>query len=319
VVLVTARTGSVDDPAGPAEDADLTHQLASELPVQEASSCWTLGSAAPLRSNDPHQDPKRPTRKESAMYDQPSYIWALVLIGVIGIPAITCLVLYRGAIAAGLGRRTATAVVGGAAAVLGGWLLASGLLARADVYHQASGQAAPWFGVAVAGTLTGLLAATRIPVVARVLAAPGTAARLAVPHTLRVVGVTFLLVMAQGRLPAVFALPAGLGDIAAGLAAPFVARGLAQGGGRSRAVWFNLFGILDLVVALTVGFLAGLGPWQPLAVTPSTEPLSLLPLALVPTTAVPLSLALHLVSLRRLRAATPPEQDRTGQLLPAGG
>jgi len=129
------------------------------------------------------------------VYDLPSYIWALVLIGVIGIPAITCLMLYRGAITAGLSRRTATTVTVVAAAVLGGWLLASGLLARAGVYHQASGQAAPWFGVAVAGTLLGLLAATRIPVVARILAAPGTAARLALPHTLRVVGVTFLLVM----------------------------------------------------------------------------------------------------------------------------
>jgi hypothetical protein len=253
------------------------------------------------------------------MYDLPAYVWALVLIGVIGIPAITCLMLYRGALAADLGRRTATMVTGVAAAGLGGWLLASGLLARAGAYHQSSGQAAPWFGVAVAGTLLGLLAATRIPGAARILAAPGTPARLALPHTLRVVGVTFLLVMAQGHLPAVFALPAGLGDIAAGLAAPLVARRLTQGGGRTRAVWFNLFGLLDLVVALSIGFLAGLGPWQPLVVTPSTEPLSLLPLALVPTVAVPLALALHLVSLRQLRAAAQAEGDRTGDLLPAGG
>jgi hypothetical protein len=173
--------------------------------------------------------------------------------------------------------------------------------------------------VAVAGTLLVLLAATRIPVVARILAAPGTPARLTLPHILRVVGVTFLLVMAQGHLPAIFALPAGLGDIAAGLAAPFVAWRLAHGGGRTRAVWFNLFGLLDLVVALTIGFLAGLGPWRPLEVTPSTEPLSLLPLALVPTVAVSLALALHLVSLRRLPAAAGPEDHRTGELLPAGG
>jgi hypothetical protein len=251
------------------------------------------------------------------MYDLPTYVWALVLAGAVGIPAITCLMLYRGAIVAGLGRRTATAVTVVAAAGLGGWLVASGLLARAGVYHQASGQAAPWFGVAVAGTLLVLLAATRIPVVARVLATPGTAARLALPHTLRVVGVTFLLVMAQGHLPAIFALPAGLGDIAAGVAAPFVAWRLAHGG-RARAVWFNLFGLLDLVVALTIGFLAGLGPWRPLEVTPSTEPLSLLPLALVPTVAVPLAIALHLVSLSRLRAAVQPERDRSGNLLPAG-
>jgi hypothetical protein len=253
------------------------------------------------------------------MYDLPSYVWALVLVGVIGIPATTCVMLYRGAITAGLSRRTATTAAGMTAAGLGGWLLASGLLARAGAYQQASGQAAPWFGVAVAGTLVVLLAATRIPLVARILAAPGTAARLALPHTLRVVGVTFLLVMALGHLPAIFAVPAGLGDIAAGVAAPLVARRLAQGGGRTRAVWFNLFGLLDLVVALSIGFLAGLGPWRPLEVTPTTEPLSLLPLALIPTVAVPLAIALHLVSLSRLRAAAQPEGDRTGDLLAAGG
>ncbi len=37
--------------------------------------------------------------------------------------------------------------------------------------------------------------------------------------------------------------------------------------------------------------------------TPSTDVVALLPLALIPTTAVPLAVALHLVSLRQLRAA----------------
>jgi uncharacterized membrane protein HdeD (DUF308 family) len=58
------------------------------------------------------------------VYDLPSYVWALVLAGVVGIPAFTCAVLYRGAVAATT------------AAVLGGWLVVSGLLARAGVYRQ---------------------------------------------------------------------------------------------------------------------------------------------------------------------------------------
>jgi hypothetical protein len=86
------------------------------------------------------------------MYDLPSYVWALVLTGVIGIPATTVVMLYRGAGPARLGRRTATGVAVVAAYVLGGWIVASGLLARAGVYHQDSGEAAPWFGVAFAGT-----------------------------------------------------------------------------------------------------------------------------------------------------------------------
>jgi hypothetical protein len=71
-----------------------------------------------------------------------------------------------------------------------------------------------------------------------------------------------------------------------------------------------VLGILDLVVALSIGFLAGLGPYRPLDVTPSTEPLALLPLALVPTVAVPLTIALHIMSLRRLHTAA--RTRRTG-------
>jgi hypothetical protein len=251
------------------------------------------------------------------VYDLPTYVWALVLAGAIGIPAATTAVLYRSAIAARVGRRAATAVTATTAAVLGGWLVASGLLARAGVYSQDSGEAVPWFLVAVAGTLISLLLATRIPIVSRILADPGTPARLALPHTLRIVGVMFLIVMAQGHLPAAFALPAGLGDIAIGVAAPFVARRLARGDGRDGAVRFNVLGILDLIVAGIVGFLL----LDLVQVTPSTEPLTLLPLALVPTTAVPLAVALHIVSLRRLRTAAKPEEDRDGHLLsqpPAG-
>jgi hypothetical protein len=237
------------------------------------------------------------------VYDLPSPVWALVLAGVIGILVSTCVVLYRGAVAAGLGRRAAIGVAAAAAAVLGGWLVLTGTLAHAGVYQGREG--GPWFGLAFGGYLLALLLATRIPLVARILADPGIAARLALPHTFRVAGVVFLIVMAQGHLPAAFALPAGLGDIAIGLAAPFVARRLARAPRRAavitEAARFNLLGILDLVVAVSLGVLLG-PPWL-LGGTPSTEALSLLPLALIPTAAVPLAIALHIVSLRRLGAA----------------
>jgi hypothetical protein len=249
------------------------------------------------------------------MYDLPSYVWALVMAGAIGIPAATSAVLYRGALAAGLGRRAATAVTATTAAILGGWLVASGLLARVGVYRQEPGEAAvPWLLVVVGGTLIALLLATRIPLVSRILADPGTPARLALPQTLRVVGVLFLIVMVQGHLPAAFALPAGLGDIAIGVAAPFVARRLARGTGRAAAVRFNVLGILDLIVAGILGFLL-LGLVE---VTPSTAPLTLLPLALIPTAPVPLAVVLHIVSLRRLLTAAKPEEDHAAHV-PAVG
>jgi hypothetical protein len=244
------------------------------------------------------------------VYDLPSYVWALVLTGAIGIPAATSAVLYRGALAAGVGRRAATAVAATTAAVLGGWVVLSGLLAGAGVYSLDPDDSVPWFLVAVTGTLISLMLATRIPIVSRILDDPGTPARLALPHTLRVVGVLFLIAMAQGHLPAAFALPAGLGDIAIGLAAPFVALRLARGTGRAAAVRFNVLGTLDLAIAGIIGFLL-LGIVE---VTPSTAPLTLLPLALIPTTAVPLAVALHIVSLRRLRTADKPKEEHTAHI-----
>jgi hypothetical protein len=243
------------------------------------------------------------------MYDLPIYIWALVLIGAIGLPAATCAMLYRGALAAGLGRRAATAVAATTAAGLGGWLVITGSLARAGLYHG-HGQAAVVFFAAFAGFLSALLLATRLPLMSRILADPGAAAHLALPHTVRVVGVVFLLVMAQGHLPAAFALPAGLGDMAIGASAPFVARRLARAPRRAAAgtVRFNVLGLLDLIVAVSLGVLLGLPGL--VAVTPSTEALRLLPLALILTVAVPLAIALHIVSLYRLRTAIRPEEDR---------
>jgi hypothetical protein len=238
------------------------------------------------------------------VYDLPSYTWALVLAGTLGIPAATCIVLYRGGVAAGLDRGAAAGIVAATAAVLGAWLVITSALARALVYQGPEGGL--WFGVAFGGVLATLLLGTRIPAVSRTLAAPGTAARLALPHTLRVVGAVFVLLMAQGHLPAAFALPAGLGDIAIGIAAPFVARRLARepdgAGAVAAAVRFNWFGLLDLVIAVTLGVLLGLPGL--LAVTPSTEPLRLLPLALIPTAAVPLAIALHVVALRRLHTVS---------------
>jgi len=164
-----------------------------------------------------------------------------------------------------------------------------------------------------AGFLAVLLALSKIPVAARALAAPGMPSRLLSPHSFRVAGVFFLFYLAFGHLPALFALPAGLGDIAVGIAAPLAARKLAQGTGRRATLWFNAFGITDLVVAGTLGALTG---YQLLNVTPSAAPISELPLALVPTVTVPLLLALHVTSVITLARAPRPAPSAAGPLIP---
>lgn len=238
------------------------------------------------------------------MYDPPAYLWALTIAGPTAIAATTCIALYGGAVGAGMGRRRA-ALLGGAAAVLvGGWFAATAVIAGHGWYDRGSSQV-PWLPIAAAGSVGALLAASRIPVVARALTAQDMASRLVLPHAFRVTGVFFLLYLALGHLPALFALQAGLGDIAAGIAAPLVARRLAQGTGRRAALWFNVYGLTDLATGITLGALTGYGL---LHVTPSSDPISQLPLALVIAADVPLMIVLHITSLATL--ARSPRQTR---------
>jgi hypothetical protein len=244
--------------------------------------------------------------EEDTMSHMPVYIWVLAISAAVGIPGMTAVMLGYGARKAGASRRTGVVAV----AIVAAWLAASAALAGTGVYQHGTRYAAPWFGLAFAAGLGGALLASRLPAVRRALAAPGMASWLELPHTLRIEGVVFLILMAQGHLPAVFALPAGLGDITAGLAAPFVARRLARGTGTRAAIGFALFGIADLVVALSIGFLAGLGPVRVFHGA-STLPLSQLPLVLIPTVAVPVTIALHVVYLAQLR--------QSPRRAPAGG
>ena len=250
------------------------------------------------------------------MYDPPSYLWAITIAGITAIPAATCLVLYGGARRSGQGRSSAGLLAGGAAAVLGSWFTASAVIAGHGWYHTQLGHGVPWMPVAVLGFFGLLLTLRRIPVIERALSTPGNAARLELPHSFRAIeGAAFLVLMALGHLPALFALPAGLGDITAGIAAPFVARRLAQGRGRRAAPWFTAFGMTDLVVALILGTLTG---FQLVNVTPSGGMISELPLALIPTAAVPLLFALHITSLSELARARAP-RPATSPLAAAAG
>jgi hypothetical protein len=116
-------------------------------------------------------------------------------------------------------------------------------------------------------------------------------------------GLGFLALYAHGVLPGVFAWPAGLGDIAIGVTAPWVALALIRRGGfltsRVFAVW-NLLGMLDLVVAVSVGALSSvLASGATGEVT--TGPMAQLPLVLIPGYLVPLFLMLHLAALFQTR------------------
>ncbi len=116
-------------------------------------------------------------------------------------------------------------------------------------------------------------------------------------------GLGFLALYAHGVLPGAFAWPAGLGDIAIGVTAPWVALALVRRPGfatsRVFVVW-NLLGILDLVVAVSVGGLSSvLASGSAGEVT--TGPMAQLPLVLIPAYLVPLFVMLHLAALFQAR------------------
>jgi hypothetical protein len=118
----------------------------------------------------------------------------------------------------------------------------------------------------------------------------------------RALGVIFLILYASGKLPGLFAWSAGVGDIAIGLLAPVVgfayARSPRDAAGLVRA--WNVFGILDLVVAVTTGFMTAPSLLQPIEVQPNSELMSILPMVLIPVYLVPLSIMLHVASLAKL-------------------
>jgi hypothetical protein len=120
--------------------------------------------------------------------------------------------------------------------------------------------------------------------------------------------VVFLVEWMLGALPGTFALPAGIGDVAIGLAAPFVAARLKRGASNARemAILWNVLGIADLVVAVATAVLSTPGPLHVLAVDSSSRALTMLPLVLVPTVAVPFSILLHFFSLHRLLSGVHP-------------
>ena len=122
-------------------------------------------------------------------------------------------------------------------------------------------------------------------------------------HALRIIeGSVFVVMVPLGVLPAIFALPAGLGDVLVGLSA-FVASRWIRSGRLGLAVWWNLFGLLDLANAAVLGLMTQPGPLHVLQTSPSSALLLASPLVIVPTFIVPIYLLLHLISVRFLVAS----------------
>src|SRR6266571_6465557 len=121
-------------------------------------------------------------------------------------------------------------------------------------------------------------------------------------HTVRLLGISFVILYAVGRLPAPFAPVAGWGDIFVGITAPPVAwLAYRRGANPQPIVWiWNLIGTLDLIAAVGLGVSSSPGPLRLIFAEPSSAIMSTLPWLLIPGFLVPLLFAVHIAIFIRL-------------------
>jgi hypothetical protein len=106
----------------------------------------------------------------------------------------------------------------------------------------------------------------------------------------RVIGIAFLFALAFDQLPAGFAVPAGIGDLATGIAALAVVLSLGNGSlTRGRLYAFTALGVGDFLIANATG----------LSLEPPT--LTAWPLVIFPTLMIPFFAVLHLVAVLQSR------------------
>ncbi|MCB1760029.1 MAG: hypothetical protein KDI68_09670 [Gammaproteobacteria bacterium] len=126
-------------------------------------------------------------------------------------------------------------------------------------------------------------------------------------HAMRMVGMGFVFMWFYGQLPAVFALPAGLGDAMAAVGGLYLAILLYSGVRVSRAaVWrWNSFGLLDFIVAVGAGALAAPGALLDFGGEATSLPMTVFPMAIIPAFFVPLFTLTHLAIYAQLKAGGP--------------
>jgi hypothetical protein len=186
------------------------------------------------------------------------------------------------------------------AGVLGAWVGLAGAVASSG-------------GLSSPVTLLAMFGGPLLTTALLVLASPGARhALMAIPipllvglNGIRLAGVLFMFLAAAGRLSGPFPYQAGLGDFITGaLAIPAAWLVASQTRLRDRLiVAWNSFGMLDLVVAVTLGLISRNGsPVQLIYAGVGTAAMQTLPWAFVPTALVPFFLIAHAIIFAQIRA-----------------
>jgi hypothetical protein len=247
----------------------------------------------------------------------PWYITVIVAATNVAIAIAVWSIFSRSARRSGLPVAAQGRVSIGIATYLAVWLLVAFFVAPrlGSLVGQTTGAVPPVLLLAGAAPAVVLVALALSSSSRRTLAAAALPAVIGV-QVYRAIGAVFVILLSLGQLPAHFARPAGWGDVGVGLTAPLVALALLRGapGSRTLALAWNVFGLLDLVVAMGMGsglLVPLLAPGQPAA--PAVA-LQQFPLVLIPFFAVPVSVLLHLLALNGLRHRV---RVRAGVMAPA--
>lgn len=222
----------------------------------------------------------------------------------IALPVWAAAILVIGAVKARLcGARIGIAVAV-ASTLFGGWYAAAVPLAQRDVFNvpPTLGDPPVILGFLLGGTAVVWALAVLTPLGCRITRATplSVIAAFQVP---RIMGAVFLIGWLAGRIPIEFALPAGLGDIWAGIAGYQASRALTVGAPDAyrRLVWANFIGIGDIVMAVSLGIMTSTGFAHVLS-QDAPNIINDYPLALFPAYFVPIFLGFHLISISLMRA-----------------
>jgi hypothetical protein len=184
---------------------------------------------------------------------------------------------------------------------LGAWFALVLAIGATGALSPAAG-GPPALGLAVVLPIVALVwAYFGLPSVGTAMAAVPLPGLIAV-HAIRLLGFTFIVLYAEGRLPAPFAPSAGWGDVLIGATALPLAWAVTKFGARVRplALLWNALGVADLVIALTLGPLSAPGPLQVFVGPPDSSPMTTLPWLIIPAFLVPCLMFLHIVIFARL-------------------
>lgn len=240
----------------------------------------------------------------------PTYLPYYVLTGSVGIIAAILFGLHNGLVKADWPVHSRRPVVRTTAFVIIGWFALAVMLAVLGAYHAESDRIPTiQYGIFLPILVGGFLI-WRSPSARRIIDAVPQQWIVGV-QAYRALGVIFLILYATGKLPGLFAWPVGLGDLLVGVLAPVVALAyvrLPRANAGLVSLW-NIFGLVDLVVAITTGFVTSPSPLQIFAFDQPNELITVFPLVLIPVFLVPVSVLLHLISLSKLNQPSPLSQS----------